>query len=130
MHEVNPAGDGRDSVDYVGQVLSRGECMAGVQAEADVVFADRVPQPGQRIEPPRYRIVSARGVLHQDPGTEPSIGRLPGEHLAPVLDTLGGIITLSDMTAVHHHSVGPDQGSRSRVLGNQLARRNADAVVQ
>jgi hypothetical protein len=43
VHEIDPAGDGRDPVDYAEQVLSCGERVAGVQAEADVVVTDRVP---------------------------------------------------------------------------------------
>ncbi len=73
MHEIDPAGDGRDPVDYASQVFPCGESVTGVQAEADIVVADRVPQPGQRIEPPRHCVVPACGVLHQDPGTETTI---------------------------------------------------------
>ena len=66
VHQVDAAGDRLDPVDDVEQVLAAGVGVAGVEAEADAEVADRVPQPGERVEPPGARVVAARGVLDQD----------------------------------------------------------------
>ena len=50
VDQVDPAGDRLDPVDDAEQLLAARVRVAGVQAEADLVVADRVPQPGERVE--------------------------------------------------------------------------------
>ena len=66
VDQVDPAGDRLDPVDQAEQVLAAGVGVAGVQAEADLVVAERVPEPGQRVEPAGAGVVAAGGVLDQD----------------------------------------------------------------
>ena len=130
VHQVDPSGDRPDPVHDALQGLSRREGVTGVQAEADVELTDGVPQPGERIEPARHGVVPTRGVLHQDPGAETTLGSLPLEHLAPVRHALGRVLALGDVPAVHDQAPRPDRRRPGRVLGQRLARRDADAVVQ
>jgi len=43
VHQVDPPGDRLDPLDDAEQFLPAGVGVAGVEAEADVVLADRVP---------------------------------------------------------------------------------------
>src|SRR5260370_27469934 len=70
MHQVDPAGDRLDPVDYPGEVLACGVSVAGIQAEADLAaalggVADHVPEPGDRLEAARHRAIAPGGVLDQ-----------------------------------------------------------------
>src|SRR6266705_1949335 len=68
VHQVDPAGDGLDPVHDPGKVLPGRVRVAGVQAEADLAavrVADRVPEPGQVVQAPRHRAVTAGRVLDQ-----------------------------------------------------------------
>src|SRR6185312_13841764 len=56
VHQVDPAGDGLDPVHDAGQVLAAGMRVAGVQAEARSVLADRVPQFGDPVQVPGHRL--------------------------------------------------------------------------
>ena len=63
VHQVDAAGDGLDPLDGVDQRLARRPGVAGVEAEADALVADVIPQPGDRVEVAGHRVVAARGVL-------------------------------------------------------------------
>ena len=92
VDQVDPAGDRLDPVDEAEQLLAAGVGVAGVQAEADLVVADRVPEPGQRVEPPGAGVVAAGGVLDQDRHAEAAgVGRVR-EGLAPVVEADGQVV--------------------------------------
>ncbi len=130
VHQVDPPGDGLRPVDDVHEVLAGGERVAGVEAEPDAELADGVPQPGQRVEPAGHRVVPARGVLDEHRHREAALVGLPREELAPVVDALRGVLACGDVAAVHDEPDGADLGRRRGVLHDELARRDADAVVQ
>ena len=77
VHQVDAAGDGLDAVDGVDQLLTRGPGVACVQAEADALVADVIPQPADGVEVARHGVVAARGVLqiHRHVGVR--AGRAP-----------------------------------------------------
>ena len=112
------------------EVLAAGVGVTGVEAEPDAELAHRVPQPGQPVEAPGHGVVAAGGVLDEQLDREPVtvLGR-PGEGLAPVVDPDGRIVAGVDVSAVHDQGLRPDIGGRRRVLAEQLAAGDADAVV-
>ena len=55
-----------DPLDRVDQRLPRRPGVAGVEAEADALVADVVPQPGDGVEVAGHRVVAAGGVLQVD----------------------------------------------------------------
>src|SRR4051794_34235074 len=63
VHQVDAAGDAHDPLDGVDELLARSPGMAGVEAEADALVADVVPQAGAGVGKPGHRMVAARGVL-------------------------------------------------------------------
>ena len=71
MDQVDAAGDRLDPVDDAEQILAAGVRVAGVQAEAHAELADRVPEPGQRVEPAGAGVVAAGRVLDQDRAAKP-----------------------------------------------------------
>jgi hypothetical protein len=104
--------------------------VAGVQAEPDAELAHGVPQPGQRVEPAGHRVVPAGGVLDQDRHREAALAGLALDELAPVGEPGRGVLALGDVAAVHDQAERPDRRRGLGVLDDQLARRDADAVVQ
>ena len=64
------------------QVLAPGVGVAGVEAEADPHYADRLPQPGERVEPARHAL-SPPAVFSIRIGTRPAD---PLGELAPVVE--------------------------------------------
>ena len=111
----------------VEQLLAAGVRVAGVEAEADAVeAADAVPQPGQRVEAARHRVLAAGGVLDEHRQRR----RHPLERLHPVLDADLGSVALGDVTAVDDQPLRADGRRRGRVVEQDLARRDADLVVR
>src|SRR3984957_1099395 len=68
VHQVDATGDALDPVDGVDQRLPRRPGVASVEAEADSLVADDIPEPGDGIEMAGHRVISAGGVLevHRD----------------------------------------------------------------
>jgi len=126
VYEVDPPGDGQHPLDQVQEILATGVGVAGVQAEADVVPVESVPEPGQRVQPAGHREVSAGGVLDQDGQRRGH----PLEGLAPVLHTHGRVIARADMAAVHDQPAGADRRRCLGVLVQDLPARDADLVVR
>ena len=113
MHQVDPAGDRLGPVDHVDQVLTGGEGVAGVQAEPDAELADRVPEPGQRVELAGHRVVAARGVLDEHRHREAALALLALDELAPVVHPGRGVLARGDVPAVHHQPDRADLGRPS-----------------
>ena len=86
VDEVDPAGDRADVVDRGAEVPAGGPRVAGVEHEAGAELADRVPQPGDRLELAGHRVAAAGGVLDEQRQREAAVLRLVGEGLAPVVD--------------------------------------------
>src|ERR1700723_944133 len=63
VHQVDATGDALDPVDGVDQRLPRRPRVAGVEAEADSLVADDIPEPGDGIEMGGPRVVSPGGVF-------------------------------------------------------------------
>lgn len=130
MDQVDPTGDRLDPVHDVEQVLAAGVGVAGVEAEADAVLTDRVPEPGERVEPAGARVVAAGGVLDQHLGGEPAgLGRVR-EGLPPVVEALRDVVALVHVTAVDDQPSGADCRGGVGVLDEQLATGDPDPVVQ
>ena len=130
VHEVDPAGDGLDPVDYFGEVDARRVGVAGVQAEPDLAAVrggvrDRVPQPRDGVKGPRHRASAARGVL--DEHRQRPLDAL--DRLAPVLQPSAGSTPWCDVPAVHDQRLRPDRRGRLELLVEQLAARDPDPVV-
>ena len=125
VHQVDAAGDALDPVDGVDERLARRPGMAGVQAEADALVADVVPQPGDGVEVAGHRVVAAGGVLQVDGDFRLQLV----ERLAPALETVVEIVVVGDVAAVHDHRRGIDVGRRVAGVLQDLARRDAHAVV-
>ena len=96
MYQVDPAGDGLDPVHHTDEILATRPRMAGVEAEAGAVIADRVPQSRDRVEVPGHGVVTAGGVLDQDRHGEPALVLLALEQLSPVLDSRCDFVVLAD----------------------------------
>ena len=109
--------------------LPPGVRVAGVEAEADGVAAlgaaDRLPEPLDRLEPPGHRVVAAGGVLDEQRHRHVE----PVDALAPVVEPHRGVLVLAQVAAVHDDALGADLGRGGEVLLEQLAARDADAVV-
>ena len=129
VDQVDPARDRLDPVDDAEQLLAARVRVAGVEAEARAELADRVPQPGERVEPPGAGVVAAGGVLDEDRQAEATVLRRVGEGLAPVVEADLQVGALVDVTTVDDQPLGPDRGRRLGVLQQQLAARDPDAVV-
>src|ERR1700749_2646949 len=69
VHQVDATGDPLDPVDGVDQCLTRRPGVAGVEAEADSLVADDIPESGDGVEVASHRVIAAGGVLqvHRDP---------------------------------------------------------------
>jgi hypothetical protein len=130
VHQVDLAGDGLDPVHQVEQLLTARVRVAGVQAEPDAVTADRVPEPGQCVQPAGARVVAASGVLDQDRDGEAARLGGVGERLAPVVEADGQVVAGVDVTAVHDQPLGADRGGGLRVAHQQFPARDADSVVE
>src|SRR5581483_5340396 len=130
VHQVDPPGDRPDPVDEVDEVLPARVGVAGVQAEPHAVTADRVPQPGQRVQSPGARVVAARGVLDEYRRGQ-AAGLLGiGERLPPVFDPDGEIVIAADVSTVDDQPFGADRLRRLGVCEQQLAARYPDPVVR
>ena len=130
VHQVDAAGDRLDPLHRGGEVPTCREGVTGVQAETGAELADLVPQPGQHVELPGHGAVAARGVLDQYRHTEPALGGLAFEQLAPVGQPVAGVLLLAHVPAVHDQAARADLARHTRVGDDLLARGNADAVVQ
>jgi hypothetical protein len=133
VHQVDPAGDRLDPVDEPGQLLAARVGVAGVEAEPDArhrrrlaAVAEDLPEPRDAVEPPGHRVAAARGVLHEE-----RQGWLePLERLGPVVEAGLRVVAGQHVTAVDHETLGADLGGERGVLREQLAARDADAVVR
>ena len=131
MHQVDPAGDGLDPVDRVGQVDARRVRVAGVEAEADLAAAvghraaHPFPQPGDRLQPAGHRALAAGGVLDQQRKRPVELA----DRLDPVGHARGRIGARGDVPAVHDEPLGADRRRRLELLVEQLPARDADPVV-
>jgi hypothetical protein len=114
------------SVDHAEQLLTAGVKVAGVQAEADVVAPDRVPEPRDGVDAPGHRVVAAGGVLDQD--RHRHVDAL--ERLAPVVEPDLRVVVLGHVTAVDDQRPGTDGRRGIDVLLQQLAARDPDPVVR
>src|SRR5690606_12303518 len=130
VHQVDPAGDRLDPVHRRGEVLPARVRVAGVQAEPGAVLADHVPQPGQRVEPPGAGVVPAGGVLDQDRHREAPFPLGVLEGLAPVVDAGGEIVAAVGVTSVDDQPPRTERRRTLRVVEQQLAAGDADAVVE
>ena len=119
----------RTSSTAVAEVPAGRPGVAGVEHEAGAELADRVPQPGDRVEVAGHGVAAAGGVLDEQRQREAAVLRLVGEGLAPVVDADGGVVLGQHVAAVHDHPEGADRRGRLRVLGEQLAAGDADPVV-
>src|SRR5690242_13805889 len=104
--------------------------MAGVETEPGPELANRIPEPRHAVEPAGHRVVAARGVLDQDRQRKPAVVARPGEGLTPVVVADLRVIRGVEMTAVHDQPLSADLRSRFGVLSQQLAARDANAIVQ
>src|SRR5690606_38601563 len=112
VNEIDSSGDRLHPVHDVEQILAAGMRVAGVQAETHVELADRVPQPGQVLQPAGAGVVPARGVLDQYGGGEAAgLGRVH-EGLAPVVDAGGQVVAGAHVSSVHDESLRADGGGR------------------
>ena len=124
VHQVDAAGDGLDAVDRVDQRLTRGPRVAGVQAEANPLVADVIPQPADGVEVAGHRVVAAGGVLQ----IHLHVGFEIVQRLDPPLEA-GLHVVVVGVTAVHDHRRRVDLRGRVAGLLQDLARRDADAIV-
>ena len=131
VDQVDAAGDRLDPVDDAEQVLAAGVGVAGVEAEADVVLADRVPQPGQRVEPAGAGVVAAGGVLDQDRGGEAAVV-LPRTRrsCASCRSRSSSSSPVSTCPPWTIRPLAPTSAAACGVAEQQLAARDADAVVE
>ena len=104
--------------------------VAGVQAEPDAELADRVPEPGQRVELAGHRVVAARGVLDEHRHREAALLLLALEELAPVVHPGRGSSPAVTCPPCTTSPIAPTSAAALGVLHHQLARRDPDAVVQ
>ena len=81
--------------------------------------------PRDLVEMARHRVVAAGGVLDQERDLE--VGRL--DRLAPVVEADRRVVVLVHMSAVDDQPPRPDRRGGVEVLLEQLAGRDADAVV-
>ena len=125
MQQVDPPGNGQDSLDSVDEFLAGRPGVAGVQTEADPHVADAVPQPGDRVEVAGHRMVAAGGVLQVDG----HIGIQRLQRLHPTLEP-GLDVFVVRVATVDNHRGGIDlRGGVASVL-QDLARRDPNAVVR
>src|SRR6202051_4523883 len=104
VHQVDATGDALDPVDGVDQRLPRRPGVAGIEAEADSLVADDIPEPGDGVEMAGHRVISAGGVIevHRD------LRLQLVECLTPTLETLVEVGVFGDVTAVHDDCGGTD----------------------
>ena len=130
MDQVDAAGDLADVLDHRLERVAAGVGVAGVEAEADVLRAlgggDGLPDTGDPVEVARHRVVAAGRVLDQERDLD--VGRL--DRLAPVVEALGRVVVLVDVTAVDDQPLRADLGRGVHVLLEELAARDADPVVR
>ena len=98
--------------------------MAGVEAEADALVADVVPQAGDGVEVPGHRMVAARGVLQ----VHGNVGLEVLQRLAPAVEA-GLPVVVVGVAAVHDHRRRVDLRGRVAGVLQDLARRDAHPVV-
>ena len=124
------AGDRLDPVHDAEQLLAAGVGVAGVEAEARAVLADRRPTAGPDASKRRAMALSPPAVFSIRIGSgKPPLSWRVRERLAPVLVAGVHLATLVDVAAVHDEALGADVRRRLRVLQQQLAAGDPDAVV-
>jgi hypothetical protein len=104
--------------------------MAGVETESRPELANRIPEPSEPVKTAGHRVVAARGVLDQDRQRKPAFVARPSKGLAPIVVADLRVVGCVEVTAVHDQPLRCDLHGRFGVLGQQLAARDADAVVQ
>ena len=129
VHQVDPAGDRLRPVDHVDEVLTGGEGVAGVQAEPDAELADRVPEPGQRVEVAGHRVVPAGGVLDEHRHREAALVLLALDELAPVVHPGAESSPAVTWPPCTTSPSAPTSAAAVGVLHHQLAARDPDPVV-
>ncbi len=125
MDQVDAAGELADEIDGTSQILTTCPGVAGVDADADVVVADRVPQGAVVGEVAHDGVAASRRVLDEDRHR-----RLEGvEGLAPAFEPDTDVLVVTDVTTVDDEPGRADRLGRLGRLGQSLAARDADAVV-
>src|SRR5215831_16390960 len=105
--------------------------MTGVEAKTNLAapfggIRDRVPKPGDRIQPTGHSAVAAGGVLDQH--RQRAVDSFYG--LTPAVVSLLKIDVGRYVTTMHDEALGTDRGSRVQLLLEQFAARNPDPVVR
>src|SRR4029453_7140011 len=116
MDEIDPPGDRLHPADDAVQVLAAGMRVTCVEHEADVVTADRVPQPRDCIQPPSHRVVAASSVFDEDRTAH----LYPFDGLAPVVEADLRVILLEYVTGMDDQRPGTDLCGCIDVLLEQL----------
>lgn len=129
VHEVDAAGDGEHALDEPLERLAARVRVARVEAEPGLLVArqavEGVPEPGERVQPPGHGPVPTGGVLDEDRQRVLH----PLQRLAPVGVADLRVVPGEDVATVDHQRLRPGGRGRPRVRVEQLARRDADAVV-
>ena len=129
VDQRHATGDRPDVVDDGVEVQPAGPGMADVEDEPGLELADRVPEPGDRVEVTSHGVVPAGRVLDEHRQPEPALVRLARERLAPVVHPRGFVRLGQDVPAVHHDGGGAERRGHAGVGREQLATRYPDAVV-
>jgi len=130
VDQVDPAGDRTDVVHDGAEVPPGGPRVAGVEDEAGAELPDGVPEAGEGVQLARHGVAAPGGVLDEQRKGEAAVLGLVGERLAPVVHPHGRVVGGQHVAAVHHEGVRADLRGGLRVRGQQLAPRDADAVVR
>ncbi len=125
VHQVDASGQGPDPVNRIDQGLTGGPGVTGVQAEANSLVADVIPQFANGVEIAGHRVIAARGVfqIHRH------VCFQVVQRFDPPLET-GFHIVVVGVAAVHDDGRRADLRGRIAGVLQDLARRDPDAVVR